>query len=326
MAAPRPVEFVIRARDRTRRVFRRVGRALRNLGRDALLTGRRIGLIAVAGFTALSAAAVRTSSRLVDVAGQLGKTTTFLQAFQNAAKTGGVNLEAVNEFLQRFNTNLGKAQEGNAAFVKAFAAAGITGSDLLLPVNDVLDLMLQNVKDLGQAGRQAIVNPIGDVSGVRVVNALLSQGLDTIEKIQAAGGKFGIIPEGTLKRLDDAGDKFFTAFQNIKPALFTAVANALDLITPKLPGLTDALVGFIGAVDRYIQGAVSPIKRFFRAVQSFGGESRVLPGGVNREAELRRLRNRVQNVNLDQVDLMNQQLQELRKIKTATEGGARYGQ
>ena len=280
------VDFIIGARDRTRAIIRRIARSLRELGRIALNVGRRIALVGTVGFSALARGAVLAGQSLVDVSNQLSISTDLLQAFQNAARVAGVRSESVNEFLQRFTTNLGKAQEGNEAFIKAFRDAGITGRELLGSPIEVLDLLLKNVKDLSQASRQAVVNPIGDVAGVRVINALLGEQLDTVEKIQARGRQFGIIPEETLKRLDDAGDKFFQAFQQIKPTVFELVADALEAITPKLPGLADALVGFSLAVGRLLRQGGQTLG----FLQSLLPESTVVGrSGTQREQEFRAL-------------------------------------
>jgi len=320
MAALKKVEFTIGVRDRTRRVFRRVTRGLRELASSAAALGVRIATVATAGFGLLARSALTTARSLKDVAGQLNLSTDFLQAFQNAVREGGASVESSSTFLQRFTTNLGKAREGQISFVQAFERAGIRGQDLLKDPLVVLDQLLANIKDLDQAGRQAVVSPIGDVEGVKAINALLSQSLDTVEKISEFGGRFGIIPGTTLDRLDDASTKFALAFQNIKPALFEKVAEVLEKLTPLLPAFVSALVGFTNAVERAFGAAARNIS----ALRTGLGGQEVQPGGRGRfDAVI--AANREANKDLIVAFDFEGNRRIMTKIERNTRGGATYG-
>jgi len=322
MAAPKKVTFLIGARDTTRRVFRRVGRQLRELGRDALRVGAQIAGVATAGFALLSRSALKTSKNLKDTADQLGLTTDFIQEFSNSVKEGGASAESSATFLQRFVTNLGKARQGQASFRKAFLDAGIVGKDLFQDPLVVLDQLLARVKDLDQAGRQAIVSPIGDVEGVKAINALLGQQLDTVQKISTFGRGLGIIPKETIDRLDAIGTKFRTAFEKIKPQLFNQIADVLEKIVPLLPGLINTLLGFARAVERLIRRTFGQLETLREAL---GGDT-VSPGGVNPRVAARQAAIRRSNALVGERDRTDEVLRELVKIKNNTGAGAVFGE
>ena len=117
----------IRAQDKTTTAFRKVNSGLRGLdqqinttkGKMGMLNGgmgKMVGLmggvIGVAAITGFAKNLLTTADRLQKVGLQLGIPVEKLQAFQFAASQTGINTEAMNSALKKFNINIGKAGEG----------------------------------------------------------------------------------------------------------------------------------------------------------------------------------------------------------------------
>jgi len=134
----------IRAQDKTTTAFRKVNSGLRGLdqqinttkGKMGMLNGglgKMVGLmggvIGVAAITGFAKNLLTTADRLQKVGLQLGLPVEKLQAFQFAASQTGINTEAMNSALKKFNINIGKAGEGFGEQVKGFENLGIAIHD-----------------------------------------------------------------------------------------------------------------------------------------------------------------------------------------------------
>jgi hypothetical protein len=130
----------IRAQDKTTTAFRKVNSGLTKLdqklnqtkGKMGMLNGGlgkmaglMGGVIGVAAITGFAKNLLTTADRLQKVGLQLGISVEKLQAYQFAAGQTGVNTEAMNSALKKFNINIGKAGEGFGEQVKGFENLGI---------------------------------------------------------------------------------------------------------------------------------------------------------------------------------------------------------
>ena len=131
----------IRAQDKTTTAFRKVNAGLSRLdgklktttgnlglmnGGMGKLAGLMGGVIGVAAITNYAKNLLTVGDRLQKVSLQLGISVPKLQAYQFAASQSGVNTEALNTALNKFNTRIGEAALRTPESTTAFTNLGIS--------------------------------------------------------------------------------------------------------------------------------------------------------------------------------------------------------
>ena len=145
MAAPKRVEFIVTARDLTRRVFSRIGRSLATLGAQ-LAAFASAGAIAAAGVNAArSAREIQTMARAVNL------TTTEFQALQQFMAQFGVDADDVSDALFSISQARSEALRGDLAQEDAFRRLGIDPA-VLRGRDSPLDFFLMLANAAEQAG------------------------------------------------------------------------------------------------------------------------------------------------------------------------------
>ena len=171
MAAKKEVTFVIRARDLTRGVLRRIRRGIGDIriGLGSLVAGFGLTRL-VRGMLDFSTSIEATSQRL-DISAE------SLQRWQQLAADANVPMETFATVLQRIQSNAGAALRGDTNIAERFQALGFSLRDLeqLSP-----DEMLLRIADAAQrmgGNRQFrdMLRDIGDTEAIRLI-PLLQQG------------------------------------------------------------------------------------------------------------------------------------------------------
>lgn len=187
MAAKQEVTFVISARDRTRAVFRGIGRRVKQLGTRLLqLSGIATGLfVAFSRSTLNFATNIDAASRRLRVSGEA------IQALEIIGADYGVTLEQIALVLQRLGTNAGEAVNDNKRMAEAFKELGLTVP--LIERMSRIELFLglaEGVKNFqGSAEQlQSTLRRIIDTEGIRLLPLLelgaegLTEQLDLLRK------------------------------------------------------------------------------------------------------------------------------------------------
>ena len=289
MAAPKKVTFVIAARDLTTRVFRRVGRRMRGLSRAASRLTARMATLGALGFAAAAVAAAKLSSSMLETARSLDINVELWQQFSNVVEEAGGNASAARTVFQRLTTNLGDARRGVQAMQAHFLRLGFTMEEIEnLSPEDALGRMLELASAINDpALRNASIRPIIDTEGVDSFNRILAQGITNLAELQTAGGKLGVVPEATLKKLEKATDLWRELWGAIKPAVFDKLATAIETMAHHVPSMVvaiDSFIEFVKSIPRFRQaasgftvGAAESTRESFAGRTSVGGVPAALP-------------------------------------------------
>jgi hypothetical protein len=267
----------IRAQDKTTTAFRKVNSGLTKLdqklnktkGNMGLLNGGLSkmaglmgGMIGVAAITGFAKNLLTTADRLQKVGLQLGISVEKLQAYQFAASQSGVNTEALNSALKKFNINIGKAGEGAGEQVKAFEELGISIYDtngnlrdspaLLEEVSDKIALMESPAEKASAA--VALFGKAG-VDLLPLLN-LGAAGIEEFEKtLVDAGAIIGQDAADDISTFNDKIDLLSRTFQaNLAPALI-AILPALTLLAENF----DSIAIFVGIAGAAFLAAKIPV-------------------------------------------------------------------
>lgn len=245
MAARQEVTFVISARDRTRSVFRAVGRSVRRLRLSAasFIGG---GLFAAATRGALDfATAIEGASQRLDVS------TETLQGLKILAEDLNIPFETLQGVIQRISRNAGQALTGDTRLIDAFADLGITLKELrALNTEDLFFAVADAAADTTKSWREtsAALARVGDTEAVRL-RGLLVQGGDALaagvnalkdaDKLQGPEAlKAAAEAEAKLRRELIAANKAFTE----AVVTLTPILNAfVSVFGPAAQAYADAI-------------------------------------------------------------------------------------
>ena len=259
-------QIEIRAQDKTTTAFRKVNSGLTKLdqklnqtkgnmgmlnGGLGKMAGLMGGVIGVAAITGFAKNLLTTADRLQKVGLQLGLSVEKLQAYQFAASQSGINTEAMNSALKKFNINIGKAGEGFSEQVKGFEDLGIAIFDTNGNLRDSPEIFEEVANTIAAmetpaAKASAAVGLFGK-AGVDLL-PLLNQGaagVRAFEKTLVDAG--GVISQEAADDISTFNDKIdilgrvLTA--NLAPALI-AILPALTLLAENI----DLVAGFVATL------------------------------------------------------------------------------
>jgi hypothetical protein len=242
VAAKKEVGFIITARDLTRGAFRSVGRSLRGLRRGLLsLKGLFVGVLGGGLITRALSGTLNNLNDIADAAAGLGVGTKFLQAFGRAADEVGSNFNTAVTVIQRLQTRIGRALEGDTRLAKAFAEFGLSPQDLQVKeTEEVLDIILSKIRDMSAAQRQAALEPLVDVEGIRLLPRIAAE-FGSIAGIFAAIGDEQLISDDILNRAERLKDLFGNIYQTIRAAFIEFMVPQLEKAVGLAVKLLDAL-------------------------------------------------------------------------------------
>ena len=231
MAAKKEVTFVIRARDATRGVLRRIRRGIGNL---------RVGVTGLLGALGLGAA-IRNLTNFatsIDAASRrLNISTETLQGLRLQAERFGIPFEALATILQRIQSNAGAAVNGQVELADAFRTFGISLGDIQrLSAEDLFFKLADGVERVGteSAAARDRLRRIVDTEGIRAI-ALFAQGATRLrEETERLDLEGKIRDQAELTQLAEAE-------QEAREAAAAAAALASEVLVQNLPRLVETL-------------------------------------------------------------------------------------
>ena len=284
MATKDPV-LTIRAKDKTKRAFRSVRRALGGL-RKAVFSakGAITALVGAAGFGLLIKRSFKLTDALAKTADKLGITTENLAALQHAGELTGVSTQNMNLALQRLTRRAAEAAQGTGEAVKALAELNINAVEFnKLPLEEQMFELADAMGTVeNQADRVRIAFKLFDTEGVNLVNTL-GQGKGALKDMMAEAQALGL----AVNRVDAAKIEMANdAFTRIK-GVVSGVANTIAVqLAPFLQVIADMLVnasieseGFKGIILSGIESIVRGVGFMadaFRGLQLVWGTLKVV--------------------------------------------------
>ena len=191
-----------------------------------------------------------------DLSKRTGVSSTALQAYQFAADQSGVSIETFGKSLQKLTINLGEAQTGNGAAIKAFTDLGLSVQELsTLSPQVAFEKIAASIAALPNPAQQAAaaVSLFGK-SGVDLV-PVFQEGAGFLEKMREEAERLGTVLSedqvGALAGLDDSIAKVSASFKGLTSRVVAEFAPALTVAA-------DQLATFLGSLDaRDIVGNLS---------------------------------------------------------------------
>lgn len=240
MAARQEVTFVISARDRTRAIFRSIGRSVRRLRLSAA------GFIGGGLFAAATRGALDFATAIEGASQRLDVSTETLQGLKILAEDLNIPFETLQGVIQRISRNAGQALTGDTRLIEAFSDLGISLQELRrLNTEDLFFAIADAAADTSRSWREtsAALARVGDTEAVRL-RGLLVEGGDAL----AAG----------VNALQDAdrlqGPEALRAAAEAEAQLRRELLAAQKAFTEAVVTLTPVLQQFITTVGPAIAG------------------------------------------------------------------------
>jgi hypothetical protein len=167
-----------------------------------------------------------------DLSKRTGVSSTALQAYQFAADQSGVSIETFGKSLQKLTINLGEAQTGNGAAIKAFTDLGLSVQELsTLSPQVAFEKIAASIAALPNPAQQAAaaVSLFGK-SGVDLV-PVFQEGAGFLQEMREEAERLGTVLSedqvGALAGLDDSIAKVSAAFKGLTSRVVAELAPAL---------------------------------------------------------------------------------------------------
>lgn len=227
MAARQHVQIVITARDLTRRAFRRIGRALRNI------RFQMASLIGGVGFAQMTRDALAFGAAVDSAARRVQLSAEETQLWMRAAEILGVTFNQFAMVAQRTLRRVSEALGGNRQVLEAFAKLGIDQATLQRTKDFSEALRLTTVMAERAAGNEGAFARIVDSEGL----ALVGQLRVLPEAIAQAGAE--LRRTGGILSGEDAAE-LAAATAEFKAVWLGLRVEFSRLVTEILPPLTEA--------------------------------------------------------------------------------------
>jgi hypothetical protein len=233
------------------------------------------GLVTAAAAQQAFAAAANYASALFDMMGDLADTaerldvsTDALQAWTVAAQGAGVSAEELTAALTKFQTNVGKAAEGNKKLAELFIKLKVPILDAQGNARSLTELLPETARAIDGLGSAAAKNAatveLFGKSGGRMIAALRELGVSTDDAIAKAKELGFVIDQDLITKADKLGDKWALMRRQFD------VAFAENTLGPVINGLSLVDDGLLKTSRGFAQFAswvvLGPLKLVYDAI------------------------------------------------------------
>lgn len=226
----------------------------------------------VTGAALLTKHAVEAGDAIAKLSKNVGVSSGFLQGLQFAANQSGVETEALNSALLKFNKTIGDAANGSKEVIASFKNIGVSVTDASGNLKSSEELFLEVADGIGSLGSEAqqasaLVNLFGR-SGAQMVE-LFQGGSASIEKFRKEAEDLGlVISDDLLKGAEDLDDQMGI----LSRALSTQVTSAILSLAPEIQKLTEFLIEGAKTTAEYVKG----FTQITESARVFRGETKSL--------------------------------------------------
>jgi len=187
---------------------------------------------AASSFQSMVVGSASAVAAIDDLSKRTGVSSTALQAYQFAADQSGVSIETFGKSLQKLTINLGEAQTGNGAAIKAFTDLGLSVQELsTLSPQVAFEKIAASIAALPNPAQQAAaaVSLFGK-SGVDLV-PVFQEGAGFLQEMREEAERLGTVLSedqvGALAGLDDSIAKVSASFKGLTSRIISELAPAL---------------------------------------------------------------------------------------------------
>ena len=242
-----------------------------NLAKGALASV--VAMVTSGAFLQFGRQALDAAGGIAELAAQTGASTKALQAYKFIALENGVSNEQMQKGFAQLTKRLGEAKLGSDKMIEAFAAVGISGSQLANLTTDQAMLRIADAlsKIEDPAKRAALETQLFGKAG-QALDPILTQGSAAIAEQTRKLEELGVImDDAMIAKADDAADKMAMLEEVIKTKLTISVAENADAFV---------------TVSNAIGGAISVISPFITLVGNLVGNFDKLIGRMRQMKEL----------------------------------------
>ena len=254
MATPRKVEFVIGARDQTRRAFRRIRGGLRRITRSVLSFRTLVGgVFAGAAIRGLDSFA-EGLEKVNDNAASLGLTTDELQGLQFAAREVGLSGNDVLTVFQRLRRRMGEAEDGSALMIEQFDKLGISFDDIVNKTPaEVFTKILENAKEMSAALADARIGKVLDVEGLKLARLFRQEFDGVADAVERARAARFIRSPAQLKAASEFREQMRAFGDIVRADLTPSMLEFGKIITDNTPTIVAALKALTEALALFVR-------------------------------------------------------------------------
>jgi hypothetical protein len=187
---------------------------------------------AASSFQSMVVGSSNAVAAIDDLSKRTGVSSTALQAYQFAADQSGVSIETFGKSLQKLTINLGEAQTGNGAAIKAFTDLGLSVQELsTLSPQVAFEKIAASIAALPNPAQQAAaaVSLFGK-SGVDLV-PVFQEGAGFLEQMRKEAERLNIVLSdeqvGNMATLNDSIAKVSSSFKGLTSRIISELAPAL---------------------------------------------------------------------------------------------------
>lgn len=261
MAAPKPVEFVIRARDQTRRAFRRINRAFRGLVRRVLsLRSLLTGVFAGAAVKAMAGFASGIE-RVTDAAEGLRLKPDEFEALNFAAGEVGESMNDMSTFIQNLRKAMGNATSGEfPRLTKAFLEAGVSLEQLQRgDVLETMDTLFDTLRSLPAQQANSIFGRLGVGEGeLRLVNKLSAEFANFADIRKRAVDSNAILSPEARRAAEEFSEKWREIGNTFKEKLAPVIEKFNEVLT------SERMEKLAAAFEKLAEALVATVEFFGR--------------------------------------------------------------
>ena len=188
---------------------------------------------AASSFQSMVVGSSNAVAAIDDLSKRTGVSSAALQAYQFAADQSGVSIETFGKSLQKLTINLGEAQTGNGAAIKAFTDLGLSVQELsTLSPQVAFEKIAASIAALPNPAQQAAaaVSLFGK-SGVDLV-PVFQEGAGFLEQMRKEAERLNIVLSdeqvGNMATLNDSIGEVSLAFKGLTSRVVAELAPALS--------------------------------------------------------------------------------------------------
>lgn len=247
-----------------------------NLAKGALASV--VAMVTSGAFLQFGRQALDAAGGIAELAAQTGASTKALQAYKFIALENGVSNEQMQKGFAQLTKRLGEAKLGSDKMIEAFAAVGISGSQLANLTTDQAMLRISDAlsKIEDPAKRAALETQLFGKAG-QALDPILTQGSAAIAEQTRKLEELGVImDDAMIAKADDAADRMAMLEEVVKTKLTIAVAENADAFVT----VSNAIAGAISVISPFITLVGNLVGNFDKLIGRMRQMKELTPGNI----------------------------------------------
>ena len=237
------LDVEIGAKDRTKRAFAKVNRAMKTLKKGAFAAAAAVGAIGVGLIVAIKKA-VNFADTIGKTADKIGITTTELQKLRFAFDIGGLAVEHTDKALTVFSRNIGDLRQGTGTLTTFMRKLGDHGlNEVLMKTGRLtpkLSALMQKMREMATQSDAVALGVAAFGRQGAALAAIARKGRMELEKFTKKAEQLGIIlSEKMVRGAEDLKDKMTILEYKLKATFNQMILTFSDDIGGMIESITE---------------------------------------------------------------------------------------